>query len=172
MDKEEIRTRTGLRLVEKEERHRITQRTKERERRNVIEQERLRSLEGISRRRLRQQDKEVRMRTQGMLDLQKQWELQHSKRMLLEAEEIGNRRRVEAGSRRSWNEKQTKGQLTLTQTDITETRQYLVPVSIDFSEVAVRQVPMRYSTKRRREQPSDGRERSPRPKRLKKIWKQ
>ena len=67
--------------MEKEERHRIKQRTKERERRNMIEQERLRSLEGISRRRLRQQDREVRMRTQGMLELQKQWKLQHSKRM-------------------------------------------------------------------------------------------
>ena len=132
----------------------------------MIEQERLRSLEGISRRRLRQQDREVRMTTQSMWDLQIEWELQHSRRMLLEAEEIGNRRRVEAGSRRSWNKMQAKRQLTLTQTDIAETRQYLVLVSIDFSEMAARQVPMRFSTKRRREQPSDGRERSPRPKRL------
>ena len=132
----------------------------------MIEQERLRSLEGISRRRLTQQDWEARRKAQSMWDLRKQWELQHGKRMLLETEENGNRRRVEAGSRRSWNKMQTNRQLTLTQTDITETRQYLVPVSIDFSEVEVgSRRTTQFGSKRRREQPSDGRERSPRPKR-------
>ena len=95
-----------------------------------------------------------------------EWRKQAKERMAIEAEEVRDRRRMDAGGRRSWNAIQTREELTLTETDLTDTRQYIVPLSIDFSEAAARQVPKQYSTKRRREQPSDGRERSPRPKRL------
>ena len=98
-----------------------------------------------------------------------EWRKQAKERMAIEAEEVRDRRRMDAGGRRSWNAIQTREELTLTETDLTDTRQYIVPLSIDFSEAAARQVPKQYSTKRRREQPSDGRERSPRPKRLKKL---
>ena len=124
----------------------------------------MQSWEEASRRQPRREEHNTREKIQGSWNLEMEWWKQAKERMGIEAEEVRDRRRMDAGRRRNYNAIQTREELTLTKTDLSETRQYIVPLSIDLSEAAARQVPKQYSTKRRREQPSDGRERSPRPK--------
>ena len=93
------------------------------------------------------------------------WQQYLEKRGVLEMEESKRRKLLEAGHRRLTNEISKTQDLIITTTDIEETRQYLVPLTMDQPMTASSRRATQFSSKRRRKRPSDGRERSPKRKR-------
>ena len=163
--REEARRLVTLKSLSKEGRYRILQNTREMEQRGMIMQNRLRGLEKIERKKQKEEEMEARRRVRqdGERSAWRQKFLQQ--RRLVEVEESRRRQLLEAGHRRLTNETRTTQDQTLTTTDIDETRHYLVPLTVDLSKTASSRRPAQFSSKRRREQPSAGRERSPKRKR-------
>ena len=165
MESEEKRQRIMLKLLSKENRYRILQETREREQRQTIVEHRLRGWERISRRKQKDEEREARRQLRMEEEQNAAWNQQMEQRRAIEVEELTRKERLEAGHRRLRNDMHNMQDSTLTQTDITETRQYLVPLTLDLPQAVRSHRSTQYGFKRRREQPSDGRERSPRPKR-------
>ena len=89
------------------------------------------------------------------------WQQHLEQQTVFEVEESKRRKLLEAGHRRLTNEMRKTQDLTITTTDIHETRQYLVPLTVDLPMTASSRRAAQFSSKRRRKRPSDGRERSP-----------
>jgi hypothetical protein len=158
---EEKRWRTTLKTLSKEDRYRILQNTREREQRSVILHSRLRGLEKIARKTQTEEEMEARRHIQRDSGRSAWWQMYMRQRRMVEVDEVKRRQLLEAGHRRLMNKIRSVQDQTLTTTDIDETRQYLVPMTVDLPKTVSSRRSVQFSSKRRREQPSDGRERSP-----------
>ena len=165
LEKEEKRVRAMLKCVAKEAKYRTMQQAKEREQRKHMTACRLSGWEGLTRKELKEEEKEARWKLRGGWNQATAKWHQTTDRRAIEMEELTGRRRLEAWHRRLANEANNRRQLKLSQTDIDETRQYLVPMTTNSPVKVSSRRSTQFGSKRRREQPSNGRERSPRPKR-------
>ena len=159
--REETRWRITLKSLSKEGRYRILQNAREREQRRMIVHNRLRGLEKMARKNQKEEEMEARRQIQRDSERGAWWQMCMRQRRIVEVEEAKRRQMLEAGHRRLTNEMRNVQDRTLTTTDIDETRQYLVPVTVDLPKTVSSRRSVQFSSKRRREQPSDGRERSP-----------
>ena len=165
MESEEKWQRMTLKSLSKEGRDRILQNTREREQRQTIVEDRFRGWERLARRKQKEEEKEVRRQIKQDSERGTRWQQYLEQRRVFEAEELKRRKLLEAGHRRLTNEMRKTQDLTITTTDIDETRQYLVPLTMDLPMTASSRWAGQFSSKRRRKRPSDGRERSPKRKR-------
>ena len=165
MESEEKWQRMTLKSLSKEGRYRILQNTREREQRQTIVEDRLRGWERLARRKQKEEEKEARRQIRQDSERGTRWQQYLEQRRVFEAEELKRRKLLEAGHRRLTNEMRKTQDLTMTSTDIEETRQYQVPLTVDLPRTVNIQRSAQFSSKRRRERPSDGRERSPKRKR-------
>ena len=165
MESEEKWQRMTLKSLSKEGRYRILQNTREREQRQTIVEDRLRGWERLTRRKQKEEEKEARRQIRQDSERGTRWQQYLEQRRVFEAEELKRRKLLEAGHRRLTNEMRKTQDLTMTSTDIEETRQYQVPLTVDLPGTVNIQRSAQFSSKRRRERPSDGRERSPKRKR-------
>ena len=163
--REESRRWVTLKSLSKEGRYRILQNARELEQRRVIMQHRLRGLEKLERRKRNEEEMEARRRVQQESERSAWWQKSLQWRKQVEVEETRRRQLMEAGHRRLANETRATQDQALTTADIDETRHYLVPLTVDLTTTVSSRRPAQFSSKRRREQPSDGRERSPKRKR-------
>ena len=165
MESEEKRQRMMLKLFSKEGRYRILQKTREREQRRTIVEDRFREWERLARRKQKEEEMEARKQIRHDSERGARWQQYLEQRGVFEMEESKRRKLLEAGHRRLTNEMRKTQDLTITTTDIDETRQYLVPLTVDLPMTASSRRSAQFSSKRRRKRPSDGRERSPKRKR-------
>jgi hypothetical protein len=165
IEREEARQWITLKSLSKEGRYRILQNTREREQRRMIVQDRLRGLEKLARKKQKEEEMEARRQIRQDSERGARWQQYLEQRRVVEVEESKRRELLEAGHRRLTDEMRKTQDLTLTSTDIDETRQYLVPLTVDLPKTVSSRRSAQFSSKRRREQPSDGRERSPKRKR-------
>ena len=165
MESEEKRQRMTLKMLSKEGRYRILQKTREREQRQTIVGDRFRGWERLARRKQKEEEMEARRQIRHDSERGARWQQYLEQRRVFEVEESKRRKLLEAGHRRLTNEMRKTQDLTITTTDIDETRQYLVPLTVDLPMTASSRRSAQFSSKRRRKRPSDGRERSPKRKR-------
>ena len=165
MESEEKRQRMTLKMLSKEGRYRILQKTREREQRQTIVGDRFRGWERLARRKQKEEEMEARRQIRQGNERGAQWQQYLEQRRVFEVEESKRRKLLEAGHRRLTNEMRRTQDLTTTTTDIDETRQYLVPLTVDLPMTASSRRAKQFSSNRRRKRSSDGRERSPKRKR-------
>ena len=163
---EERRERTTQKLMMMENKYRIKQSAREQEVRWTMERERLLGLARRGRKKWTREEKEERMGIQHAWEMEETMRRQTAERRSIEREESSKLQTLNAGARRAYNESRNRENKTLTHADIAETREFLVP-GMDPTEAARRRQSTQFGSKRRREQPSDGRERSSMPKRRK-----
>ena len=96
--------------------------------------------------------------------LERMVQLQHRGREDIREEEAEHLRKLGAGKRRLTNSMEGEREGRLTVEELEDINQYQVPMAIDPSTVAGIHNATEFASERRRKQPSDGRERSPRPK--------
>ena len=89
---------------------------------------------------------------------------QHVRREKIWKEEAGHLKKLEAGRRRLTNRVKSEQEGTLTVDESEDIGQYQVMMRTEPHAVAGSHIATKFASERRRKRPSDGRERSPRPK--------
>ena len=104
MESEEKRQRMMLKLLSKEGRYRILQKTREREQRQTIIEGRFRGWERLARRKQKEEEMEARRQITQDSERGARWQQYLEQRGVLEMEELKRRKLLEAGHRRLTNE--------------------------------------------------------------------